>query len=387
VSSEALPEVYGAADHAIITLCLPDPVSAAAVSISKVEMETVTIGQTIPLSWLPAPVVIAQHCYDDMGYLQGTDIEFSNSYPGMSWKAVVTNANGQVVRSIEVGDMLLSSYRNSPEYPYLPSGDYKATYYIANDTSFKEVNSVIFSVGKPELRLTIGGYTSYTKYLEGDIEGANACDGNSVYDISVDLNVAEAVLAKNEYAFTFRYASGYTENVVAGKNRFYRDIVSGQAPSFDPYRLEANVTFDGVSLNGVKDFYITGLPVTYAPPSEGNGWSKSSGTVSFNSGDVKLDNGSISNAGLAIPSQTTVAMDYNVMIRAGATLLSTTKFTITIGSTEVFSQTQRGNAFSESSSNYSGSKAYTSSDQTTTIKCSSNKSYSSIYSLSLKYGK
>ena len=387
MSSDALPEIYDAADHATITLCLPDPVSAAAVSISKVEMETVTIGQTIPLSWLPAPVVTAQHCYDDMGYLQGTDVKFSNSYPGMPWKAIVTNANGQVVRSIEAGDLLLSSYRNSQEYPYLPSGDYKATYYIANDTSFKEVSSVMFSVDKPELRLTIGGYTSYTKYLEGDIEGANACDGNSVYDISVDLNVAETVLAKNAYTFTFRYGSGYTENVEAGKNRFYRGELTNQAASFDPYRLEANVTFDGVSLNANKDFYITGLPATYTPPTASD-WTATS-NVTFSGSEAKLNgnNTAITNAGFSIPAQTKVVMDYNVKIRAAKYLTTTNKFTITIGSTEVLSESLRGGVLSESTKDYSGSKTYTSSSQTTTIKCTSSKQYTSIYSLSLKYSK
>ena len=387
LQSGDLPTTYEAAEHAIVTLTLPDPESALTIDITKVEVETVTIGETIPLSWLPAPVVTAQHRYDDAGYLQGTDVEFSNSYPGLHWKAVVTNANDQVVRNIEGTGVLQSSHANSSEYPYLPSGDYKATYYIVDGESVEEVSSRAFSVGKPDLKLTVDGYTSYTRFLEGDIDGANACDGKTVYDILVSLNVAERVLAKSDYSFTFRYGSGDTENVGTGKNRFYRETVPNQAASFDPYRLEANVTFDGVSLNANKEFYITGLPVTYAPPSTANGWSKSSGTVNFNGSDTNLDKGEITNKGLAIPAQTKVAMDYSVKIRAAATLLSTTKFTITIGSTEVFSQTQRGSAFSESSSDYSGSKTYTSSSQTTTIKCNSNKSYTNIYSLSLKYSK
>lgn len=386
LQSGDLPTIYEAAEHAIVTLTLPDPESALTINISKVEVETVTIGETIPLSWLPAPVVTAQHCYDEAGYLQGTNVEFSNSYPGMPWRAVVTNADGVAVRSIEAGDALLSSYDSSSEYPYLPSGDYKATYYIVDGASATEVSSVMFSVGKPDLKLTIGGYTSYTKYQEGDVDGANACDGKTVYDLLVSLNVSERVLAKSDYTFTFRYGSGDTENVEVGKNRFYRDVVANQTAKFDPYRLEANVMFDGISLTTNKDFYITGLPATYAPPSTANGWSKSSGTVNFNSSDTKLDKGAISNDGLAIPAQTKVTMDYNVKIRAGG-LYSTTKFTITMGSTEVFSQSLKGSLISEKTGEYSGSKPYTSNSQTTTIKCNSDKSYTSIYSLSLKYSK
>jgi hypothetical protein len=245
----------------------------------------------------------------------------------------------------------------------------------------------MFSLGKPDLKLVVGGYTSYSKYLEGDVDGANACDGKSAYDISVSLNVAERVLAKNDYTFTFRYGSGYTENVEAGKNRFYRETVTNQTASFEPYRLEANVTFDGVSLSGAKDFYITGVPVTYAPPTAAN-WTATS-SVSFSGSEAKLNgnNTAITNAGFSIPPQTKVVMDYNVKIRAAKYLTTTNKFTITIGSTEVLSESLRGGVFSESTKDYSGSKTYTSSSQTTTIKCTSSKQYTSIYSLSLKYSK
>lgn len=385
LQSDNLPTIYEAAEHAIVTLTLPDPESALTINISKVEVETVTIGETIPLSWLPAPVVTAQHVYDGAGYLQGTDVEFSNSYPGMPWRAVVTNAAGVAVRSIEADDALLSSYDSSSEYPYLPSGDYKVTYYIVDGASATEVSSVMFSLGKPDLKLLVGGYTSYTKYLEGDVDGANECDGKSAYDISVSLNVAERVLAKNDYTFTFRYGSGYTENVETGKNLFYRETVPNQTASFEPYRLEANVTFDGVSLSGAKEFYITGLPATYEPPTASH-WT-TTGSVSFSGSEAKLNgnNAAITNAGFAIPSQTKVTMDYNVKVRAGA--WATNKFTIALGSANVVSQSLTGGLLSEKTSSYSDSKVSTTTSQTTTIKCTSSKQYTSIYSLSLKYSK
>lgn len=385
LQSDNLPTIYEAAEHAIVTLTLPDPESALTINISKVEVETVTIGETIPLSWLPAPVVTAQHIYDGAGYLQGTDVEFSNSYPGMPWRAVVTNAAGVAVRSIEADDTLLSSYDSSSEYPYLPSGDYKATYYIVDGASATEVSSVMFSLGKPNLKLLVGGYTSYTKYLEGDVDGANACDGKSAYDISVSLNVAERVLAKNDYTFTFCYGSGYTENVEAGKNRFYRETLTNQTASIDPYQLVSNVMFDGVSLSASRDFYVTGLPVTYAPPKTEDGWSKASGTVSFNAGEAKLENGSISNSSLAIPAQTKVAMDYNVKIRAGG-LWSSNKLTITLGNDEMFSKSLSGGLVGKEESSQD-SKTVTLTSQALMLKCSTTKSYSNIYSLSLKYSK
>lgn len=383
LQSDYLPVTYKAAEHAIVTLTLPEGEVEA--NISKVDVEMVTIEETIPLSWFPAPVVTAKHVYDGAGYLQGTDVEFSNSYPGMPWRAVVTNSAGVAVRSIEAGDDLLSSYDSSSEYPYLPSGDYKATYYIVDGASDTEVSSVMFSLGNPDLKLLVGGYTSYTKYLEGNVDAANACDRGSVYDISVALNVSEALLAKYPYTFTFQYGSMDVENVTPKKNRFYRDVLENQAPSIDPYRLVSNVTFDGISLSASRDFYITGLPVTYAPPKTADGWSKASGTVSFNAGEAKLDNGSISNSSLAIPEQTKVTMDYNVKMRAGG-LWASNKLTITLGNDEMFSKSLSGGLLGKEESSQD-SKTVTLTSQALMLKCTTTKSYSNIYSLSLKYSK
>ena len=383
LQSDYLPVTYEAAEHAIVTLTLPEGEVEA--NISKVDVEMVTIEETIPLSWFPAPVVTAKHVYDGAGYLQGTDVEFSNSYPSMPWRAVVTNAAGVAVRSIEAGDDLLSSYDSSSEYPYLPSGDYKATYYIVDGASDTEVSSVMFSLGNPDLKLLVGGYTSYTKYLEGNVDAANACDRGSVYDISVALNVSEALLAKYPYTFTFQYGSMDVENVTPKKNRFYRDVLENQAPSIDPYRLVSNVTFDGISLSASRDFYITGLPVTYAPPKAADGWSKASGTVSFNAGEAKLDNGSISNSSLAIPEQTKVTMDYNVKMRAGG-LWASNKLTITLGNDEMFSKSLSGGLLGKEESSQD-SKTVTLTSQALMLKCTTTKSYSNIYSLSLKYSK
>ena len=383
LQSDYLPVAFEAAEHAIVTLTLPEGEVEA--NISKVDVEMVTIEETIPLSWFPAPVVTAKHVYDGAGYLQGTDVEFSNSYPGMPWRAVVTNSAGVAVRSIEAGVDLLSSYDSSSEYPYLPSGDYKATYYIVDGASDTEVSSVMFSLGNPDLKLLVGGYTSYTKYLEGNVDAANACDRGSVYDISVALNVSEALLAKYPYTFTFQYGSMDVENVTPKKNRFYRDVLANQAPSIEPYRLVSNVTFDGISLSASRDFYITGLPVTYAPPKTADGWSKASGTVSFNAGEAKLDNGSISNSSLAIPEQTKVTMDYNVKMRAGG-LWASNKLTITLGNDEMFSKSLSGGLLGKEESSQD-SKTVTLTSQALMLKCTTTKSYSNIYSLSLKYSK
>ena len=386
LQSDYLPVTYKAAEHAIVTLTLPEGEVEA--NISKVDVEMVTIEETIPLSWFPAPTATPQHHYDNTGMLVGTDLQFVHSYPNpnLQWRVVVTNAADEEVRRTEGSGELFSAYDSSSDYLYLPSGSYLATYYLIDGDTAEEVGRRTFTIGSPELKITLGGYTSYSKYLEGNVDAANACDRGSVYDISVALNVSEVLLAKYPYTFTFQYASMDVENVTPKKNRFYRDVLENQAPSFEPYRLKADATFDGASVSGTKDFYITGLPATYAPPTASH-WT-TAGSVSFSGSEAKLNgnNAVITNSGFAIPSQTKVAMDYDVKVRAGG-FYSTTKFTIALGSADVVSQSLTGGLLSEKTSNYKDSKVSTTTSQTTTVKCTSSKQYTSIYSLSLKYSK
>ena len=396
VTSDALPNVFAAADHATITLSLPNPESALNVKISKAELETVTIRETLPLSWLPAPKVTAQHRYDSAGDLVGTALEFSNSYVGMSWRAVVTNPVGQEVRRVEGYGKLTSPYASSADWPYLPSGYYKATYYIIDGEVAHEVSSREFNIGRPELNLVVGGYSSYTKYLEGDVDAANQCDPKTIYSPMAKLNVSEDLLAKYPYAFIVRYASTSEVNVVnsmPGKNTWKpSNPIANQAASLNPYRLNVNATFDDVSVSNYKDFYITGLPVTYAPPTRADGWT-SSGTVTFRDSEVELGynavQGSqqISNTNIAIPRSTTVSMDYSGMIKTG--LISENILTITIGSNKFLSY-RKGSSWWDKET-FQGTVVMTLTDPASEIKCHNSygyeQSYSTIYSLSLKYGK
>ena len=99
-----IPDVFQAADHAKLTLTLPDPESALGVNIGKAEVTTVQLDETIPLSWLPVSTVIPLHQYNEDNMLVGTNLTFSNNYPGMEWKAEVTNAQGETVRIVCISD-------------------------------------------------------------------------------------------------------------------------------------------------------------------------------------------------------------------------------------------------------------------------------------------
>ena len=398
LSSESLPTTFVAADHAIVTLNLPDPESALNVDITKVEVVTESMVETIPLSWLPISTATAQHHYDSQGILMGTDVIFSNSYPGMQWKAVVTNAKGEELRTVSGTGELKSTYDSSSDWPYLPSGDYKATFYLENEGTFNKVGSRDFSVGKPELKLLLGGYSSYTKYLEGDIDAANGCDRKTIYDISVMFNVSEALLAKFPYTFTFQYASKAVEKVATGKNTFkMSEPLSNQAVSITPYRLKADAAFDGVSVSNHTDFYITGLPVTYTPPETETGWVAGTDYVTFSGSEVKLgERGDLTdhydeyiyNTDFAVPQQTIVVLDYSIMIRPatmGTTLM------ISLGDDFLLSKRENGGAGNFNTYPHSGSTMVELSNDAVELNClnsyGGSMTYSCIYSLLLKYGK
>lgn len=396
LTSDQFPATFDAADHAIITLGLPDPESFINVNISKVEVVTVTMGETIPLSWLPVSAVIPLHHYDENNVLQGTNLIFSDSYPGMKWKAIVTNASGETVRTVTGQGELHSGYDNSDAWPYLPAGKYKATFYLVNGEEESKTSSREFEIGKPTIEVKVGGYSSYTKYSEGDIDAANACERKTIYNPSVSVNISENLLNKYSYTFSYTYDGG-TYNVEAGKNAYSVDKIEGQTVSFDPHVLKANVSFDGVAAESQKNFYITGLPVNFTPPTEAQGWVAATDRITFSNNEVKLgalggltahSNEYIYNNDFAIPAETKISMDYDVMIHP-ATVGTT--LTITIGNNQLFAQTQNGGAFNTTDYPHKGTSITTLIEKASQLRCLNSygggNTGSHIYSLTLKYSK
>lgn len=267
LSSSLLPESLSAAEHAIVTLTLPDPESSLNVNISKVEVEDVTMDETIPLSWLPVPTATPVHQYDSNGDLVGTDVTFSNSYPGMNWKAVLLNSNGEEVRAVEGQGELLSKYESSDQWPYLPQGNYTAHYYFVMDGETKKVSSRDFTVGQPQIEVSAGGYSSYTKYLEGDIAAANACNNKTIYEPAVRMHVSENLLLNSRYSYTFNFVfEGNTTPVDRGRNSFRNVNIEKLEPRSKSYEVVASASFDGAVAEARHRVYITGIPFHFEPP-------------------------------------------------------------------------------------------------------------------------
>lgn len=395
-SRPGFPSVFQAADHAILTLTLPDPESATVLDISKVEVTEATLDESIPLSWLPLPRAVAEHQYDADGNLVGTDITFSNCYPGMEWKAVVTDADGATFRTVQGTGTLTSGHTQQDQsWVYVPAGTYSATYYLMVDGEPQKTGSRDFTVGNPHLTASVEGYTSYSKYLAGDVDGANACDGRTVYGLKSHVNVAAALLADSRYAKSVTTTLGGSALTGTRRGSDYDYGNHGDVtPSFDPCRLACTATFDCATASASKDLYVTGLPASFAPPSQSAGWS-GHGTVAWDDSDngvarIRLGQNTVSQPqyvqydGFAIPRGTKVECPYRVAAN-GATVQTT--LTLTLGDYEYFSFKTSYMKLSP----FEDTAVFTTSADVTSAKA--NNSYGSgqtksfIYYLNYKYAK
>ncbi len=389
LQSDVLPTVFQAADHGILTLTLPDPESAIVVEIGKAEMETVTMEESIPLSWLPEPRVQVNHVYDGQGLLVGTDVTCFHPYPSTASKTVIAKADGTVVRTLQGSGSQSSPYGASSEWPYLSAGEYTVTYYILKGGEENAMTTLNLTVPQPNLQLTIGGYTSYTKYKEGNVSAANGCDAYTIYSPSASFNVSPSLLAMDKYApkFTCSYA-GTAVTLAANANSYAPGNQTGQTPSFTPYTLSATAAFDGRTFNGSRDFYITGLPVGFAPPKSDEGW-VTDGAVTFESNRVQVGswryNSYILLEKFAVPQTTGIKFTYNLLLRSRA---ADSSVTITLGSDQLFYASKY--AFWGSNYTYNDAMTCALTADATQFKCATKASiggdnYVYLYTLMLNY--
>ena len=395
LTSENFPETLAAADHAIVTLSLPDPESALVADISKVEVETVTLDETIPLSWLPVPTVTPSLQIDRQGNIVGTKLAFSDGYPGMEWKAEVTKRNDtEVLRTIQGTGELTSNYSSSTEWPYLPQGQYTATYYVVINDKAVKASARNFSVPAPTgLEVTVTGYTSYDKYLEGDIEAANACDRLTIYEPTVSANVSPELLRNSHVTSAFSYTyDGETTDIASGINSYVINDITGQEVRSTFHVLKGDFTFDGVSVSSQKDFRITGLPYTLSLTNHEE-W-ETSGGVDWFENDVRLGHLSTGSqyiqtrSAICIPPSTYFCADYSVNVH---TLTVGTYLTISVGDIEIYRKDEDGTPFRDTDHLDAGTTAVfcSPSDYSNIIRFyndyGAGQTCSHVYSFTLKY--
>lgn len=259
--------------------------------------------------------------------------------------ATLSNASSTEVRTATVdGNMNPAS-----GWPYLPQGtDYKLTVnhkLSTESTALVSVKSGI-SVSAPTFTVTMGGYSSYDKYVAGDINGANSVpNAETIYDAGASWGISSSLMSNSNYTKSMKMFLGDTEK--ASQTPTTNSYTLGEIANlttWQAYTVKAVVTFDGVTVEATKTHHITGLPYTAAPPKDSgnNPWTRNGNsaqsTVSFESEGVTFSGISQS------PSMTSpmfhVPADINVAVASSIkkTGLISTNYQVAIGGTNVISQ-------------------------------------------------
>ena len=391
-----ISNTLSAADHLILTLSLEPNAESALVTVVKAEVEKVNVEEKVPYNWLPRPVVTTEHKFAG-GELVGTDLSIAASFPDVRWEATIHQgtASGNIVRRLSGTGALTSTYQLNPAWPYLPPGTYVATYryYSRQGKAYNFSKTTEFTVPAPSLTLTADAYTAHTKYEQGDITAANACERLTVYAPQASLNVSATLFENANYTKSYTYSVGSQSfTVAATRNAQTFSNITGVPVSRSPYNFQVVADFCGQTITATKPVRITGLPYSLNLASHGE-WSASGGVDWFEN-DVRLGNMSTggqtitNNSSVIIPQGTRFCADYDVNVHS-ATVGTT--FTITAGSQEILSIREDGAVLNNRDNLHSGTtNTFTANSEITSLRC--NNSYGAgqtcthIYALTFKYG-
>lgn len=240
------------------------------------------------------PSANAVHVYNQ-GVLMGTRLSLSNApFEGKEWSAVVKNANGTVVRSLQ-GTGNLTSSENDATWPYLLRGGYTVEYSFDNSNGKRITKTMQFSVvEKPTFTVSTYAYTSFSYYkgdgVERDVETANSLHNMTIYEPRITINGIDSKILKSpNYTFTSQISS--VSSSVKGRDGAVITFNNATVGNLGAYSLTGLVSFDGTSVSAVKTVYITGIPYNAEPPTQANGWT---GSASWNSGYAQLNKQTIS---------------------------------------------------------------------------------------------
>lgn len=217
------------------------------------------------------PAAVAEHIYEN-GVLSGTRVTLTLGVPA-GMEAYVENLTASMTKDgVEYRSISKTSAAASEVMAiangktYVPQGDYAIEYtYTLNGVA--ETKTVNVTVPAPEFTVSASAYTSYSKYLEGDITAANSCAPESMYDIKCSVSISDDVLNHLEMsscAVTLKQPSGSEISLSGSVNKkasTYLSTSQYNVSEWGAYTLSSVVTFDGVTKScPPKTLHITGLP-------------------------------------------------------------------------------------------------------------------------------
>lgn len=217
------------------------------------------------------PAAVAEHIYEN-GVLSGTKVTLTLGVPA-GMEAYVENLTASMTKDgVEYRSISKTSAAASEVMAiangktYVPQGDYAIEYtYTLNGVA--ETKTVNVTVPAPEFTVSASAYTSYSKYLEGAVDAANACAPESMYDIKCSVSISDDVLNQLEMsscAVTLKQPSGSEISLSGSVNKkasTYLSTSQYNVSEWGAYTLSSEVTFDGVTKScSPKTLHITGLP-------------------------------------------------------------------------------------------------------------------------------
>lgn len=324
------------------------------------------------------PSANAVHVYNQ-GVLMGTRLSLSNApFEGKEWSAVVKNANGTVVRTLQ-GTGNLTSSENDSAWPYLPQGGYTVEYSFDNSNGKRITKTMQFSVvEKPTFTVSTYAYTSFSYYkgdgVERDIETANSLHNMTIYEPRITINgIDSKILKSSNYTFTSQISN--VSSSVKGRDGAVITFNNATVGNLGAYSLTGLVSFDGTSVSAVKTVYITGIPYNAEPPTQANGWT---GSASWNSGYAQLNRQTISKSFYCSENiNVNVIHSYNIP----SNLFSPAEYKLNCSGSTI---TIKGASFSDTSAK-NAANAMTLKTSSPVVSCQSTKSNVRVERIAVEY--
>lgn len=241
------------------------------------------------------PVVTITHTTTN-GELSGSTAVLSPISVDDEWASMITawsvelrRPDGTVVRRLSASSGTMSV---ANEWTYLPQGQYNiVAQYTSKSGAVKQLTGTA-TAPAPSVSVTLGGYCSYDEYAKtngrtGGASEANKLNAETVYELSVKVNVANDLLNSEKYTASWSYTYDGVSSTFSGNSV---NIGNKTGQSWGKHTLTATCTFDGVTGNASRDLHVTGLPYRVSPPTNSGAhpWSKMEGTITWKSDCVDL---------------------------------------------------------------------------------------------------
>ena len=330
-----------------ITVTAQNGATYSKVSSKSFTVESAAMKNLGEIDFKAEPGAKAEHTYSN-GTLTGTMVTLTPGLPA-GMEAYVQNLtatmtkNGVEYRKISKSSASATEVMEVADgMTYVPQGDYVVEYtYTLNGVA--ETKTVNVTVPAPTFTVSASAYTSYSKYLEGNISAANNCAPETIYDIKCSVSISDDVLKQLEMsscAVTLKRPSGSEISLSGSVNKKAGSFLSTSqynVSEWGAYALSSSVTFDGVTEScAPKNLHITGLPYRAAPPTNGGSHPWAGSANKWESSYVRLHKHTISQTFHA-PSNVNVSVYQNARIYTRSDDLT---YTLSLSGNNLYSITQ-----------------------------------------------